>query len=451
MSDRVSTGVTKANVAVEKQAEMIGTAVQNEEQQLESFTFLVPFSAVDAKGSGSGQQSDKTGHQTVNAKAGQVIHFSSMADAAKAEKTADVEAEVSTKGYGSVKPAAVVETKAGLIASDFQVSAKQQQTSKKTGGRTSPSLRNNNTPVGTNLGNAPKVLSISNSFAALVNESAIDDVGKRVQQIEFEAASKSCHSKTPDNAKKQQRLNISDLPDKVVKDSVIVGDIKAGATFDALVVERDHDVKEAGNKVQQGEDEATLINGKTNSLESAECVGQSSNDQGKAKDQHVTCNQLTCSNMLDGTVVVDARKRVQQLQCEASSKTSHFNTPSSAKQKQNSKATCASLIISKAGSFNQQIVPDSNNNRGDRSNDNLAKVLGVRQNAINSSLAEVSKDLALFLADEQKAGAVPNAASPALHISNSDLAKMVKDAQTTMQKNTTQNQGTIGYVEYLRQ
>lgn len=160
----------------------------------------------------------------------------------------------------------------------------------------------------------------------------------------------------------------------------------------------------------------------------AECVGQSSNGQGKANDQHGTCNQVSCWNVLNGTVVVDAGKSVQQLQCEAPSNTSQSNTPSTAKQKHNSKATGASMIISKTGAFNLQIIPDSSNNRGGRSSDNLAKILGVRQNAINSGVAEVSKALALIPVNEQETGKEPNAASPTLHISNPDLAKMVKDA-----------------------
>lgn len=47
------------------------------------------------------------------------------------------------------------------------------------------------------------------------------------------------------------------------------------------------------------------------------------------------------------------------------------------------------------------------------------------------------EDLALVPIDKQKAGAVPNAASPTLKISNPDLAKMVKDAQAAMFINTT--------------
>lgn len=64
---------------------------------------------------------------------------------------------------------------------------------------------------------------------------------------------------------------------------------------------------------------------------------------------------------------------------------------------------------------------------------------GKHQQSMNNAEARSneSKDLSILLVDEQIFGAVPNAASPTLHISNPDLAKMVKDAQTLMFINTT--------------
>ncbi|OIS96859.1 hypothetical protein A4A49_07373 [Nicotiana attenuata] len=60
---------------------------------------------------------------------------------------------------------------------------------------------------------------------------------------------------------------------------------------------------------------------------------------------------------------------------------------------------------------------------------------GKHQQSMKNAEAgsKFSNDLALVPVDEQKAGAVPNAASPDLLLSNPDLDKMVKDAQAAME------------------
>ncbi|OIT32786.1 hypothetical protein A4A49_06885, partial [Nicotiana attenuata] len=126
------------------------------------------------------------------------------------------------------------------------------------------------------------------------------------------------------------------------------------------------------------------------------------------------------------SVMDDTRKRVQQLEREATPKTSHSKTPHSVKQNKKSEATAAPLNVSKdmvivnnpkavevTGALaleedveinsttlkdlhsSQQIVPVSSSTKQDRPNDNLVKNMGVRRNVSTGNLGEVlsgSKD-----------------------------------------------------------
>lgn len=108
-----------------------------------------------------------------------------------------------------------------------------------------------------------------------VHDHDAKEAGKKTQQVVDEAWYLTGKTSSPGNGKQQKNVlktgarlqGCSRLMQSLgIQNQILLSKmIGFSNSFDALVNEREHDAKEAGNKMQQIDDEAGLITGKTNS------------------------------------------------------------------------------------------------------------------------------------------------------------------------------------------